>query len=65
MTTSAMTSVRKKWKSSPARIRLTWKATRRTMGRSRNARSGARRVRDVRVARTSPKACRRSTIGTV
>ncbi len=38
MTTSAMTSVRKKWKSRPAWIRFTWNETRRTMGSSRTAR---------------------------
>ena len=45
MTTSAMTSVRKKWKSRPAWIRFTWNETRRTMGSSRTARNGHRRTR--------------------
>ena len=45
MMTSAMTSVRKKWKSSPARIRVTWNPTRRTIGSVTSGWNGAANTR--------------------
>ena len=66
MMTSAMASVRKKWKSSPALIRFTWNETRRMIGSSRNARNGAPSTRAT-PARTCliRQAFRGSAIGTV